>query len=131
MLERTVDYTKLRHQFGRPIASFQAAQHLIANMHIALAAARLAAQSAVFWIAHGHTGTRETAVRADARGSRGQADHPGRAATPWRDRLRDGDRSALVERTGTAGSTLGGRADVAAAWLEETLADTAARRERR
>ena len=36
VLQRTVDYTKLRHQFGRPIASFQAAQHLVANMHIAL-----------------------------------------------------------------------------------------------
>ncbi len=52
-LQRTVEYTKARKQFGRPIASFQAAQHLVANMHIALAAARLAAQSAVFWIGRG------------------------------------------------------------------------------
>ncbi len=50
VLQRTVDYTMARRQFGRPIASFQAAQHLVANMHIALAAARLAAHSAVFWI---------------------------------------------------------------------------------
>ena len=31
-------------------------------MHIALAAARLAARSAVFWIGRGRTATRETAV---------------------------------------------------------------------
>jgi alkylation response protein AidB-like acyl-CoA dehydrogenase len=62
VLQRTVDYTKMREQFGRPIASFQAAQHLVADMHIALAAARLAAQSAVFWIGRGRTATRETAI---------------------------------------------------------------------
>lgn len=62
VLKRTVDHITMRHQFGRPIASFQAAQHLIANMHIALAGARLAAQSAVFWIGRGRVGTRETAV---------------------------------------------------------------------
>src|SRR6201997_5506025 len=62
VLQRTVDYTVARQQFGRPIASFQAAQHLVANMHIALAAARLTAHSAVFWIGRGHTGTRETAI---------------------------------------------------------------------
>ena len=62
VIDRTVEYTKLRHQFGRPIASFQAAQHLVANMHIALSAARLAAHSAVFWIARGRTATKETAI---------------------------------------------------------------------
>jgi alkylation response protein AidB-like acyl-CoA dehydrogenase len=62
VIERTVDYTKMREQFGRPIASFQAAQHLVADMHIALSAARLAARSAVFWIGQGRIGTREAAV---------------------------------------------------------------------
>jgi len=131
VLERTVDYTKLRHQFGRPIASFQAAQHLIANMHIALAAARLAAQSAVFWIAHGHTGTRETAV------ARMHAATAARLITLDAQQLHGGigyvtetDLHLWSERA-RLGSTLGGGADVAAAWLEETLADTAARRERR
>jgi alkylation response protein AidB-like acyl-CoA dehydrogenase len=131
VLERTVDYTKLRHQFGRPIASFQAAQHLIANMHIALAAARLAAQSAVFWIAHGHTGTRETAV------ARMHAATAASLITLDAQQLHGGigyvtetDLHLWSERA-RLGSTLGGGADVAAAWLEETLADTAARRERR
>ena len=131
VLERTVDYTKLRHQFGRPIASFQAAQHLIANMHIALAAARLAAQSAVFWIAHGHTGTRETAV------ARMHAATAARLITLDAQQLHGGigyvtetDLHLWSERA-RLGSTLGGGADVAAAWLQETLADTTARRERR
>ena len=44
VLDRTVAYTTMRHQFGRPIASFQAAQHIVADMHIALTAARLAAR---------------------------------------------------------------------------------------
>ncbi len=52
-LQRTVDYTTMRHQFGRPIASFQAAQHLVANMHIALSAARLAARAAVSLLGRG------------------------------------------------------------------------------
>jgi len=46
VVQRTVEYTKMREQFGRPIASFQAAQHLVADMHIALAAARLASTTA-------------------------------------------------------------------------------------
>ena len=62
VIDRTVAYTKMREQFGRPIASFQAAQHVVADMHIALAAARLAAQSAMFWIGRGNIATRETAI---------------------------------------------------------------------
>ena len=88
VLERTVDYTKMRQQFGRPIASFQAAQHLVANMHIALAAARLAAQSAVFWIGARPHRDQGNGRRQDACG-RGQKDHPGCPPTPWRDGLRD------------------------------------------
>ena len=120
-LDRTVDYTKLRHQFGRPIASFQAAQHLIANMHIALAAARLAAHSAVFWLARGRQATRETAI------ARMHAATAARLITLDAHQLHGGmgyvtetDLHLWTERA-RLGSTLGGGADVAAAWLEEIM----------
>ena len=131
VLDRTVDYTKLRHQFGRPIASFQAAQHLIANMHIALAAARLAAHSAVFWIARGRTATRETAI------ARMHAATAARLITLDAHQLHGGigyvtetDLHLWTERA-RLGSTLGGTADVAASWLQECLAETAREGERR
>ena len=53
VLERTVDYLKVREQFGRPLASFQAAQHLIANMRMAIDGARLTANQAVWWLSRG------------------------------------------------------------------------------
>jgi alkylation response protein AidB-like acyl-CoA dehydrogenase len=118
VLDRTVEYTRLRHQFGRPIASFQAAQHLVADMHIALAAARLAAHSAVFWIARGHVATRETAI------ARMHAATAARLITLDAHQLHGGmgyvtetDLHLWSERA-RFGSTFGGGADVAAAWLE-------------
>ncbi|OBG38879.1 acyl-CoA dehydrogenase family protein [Mycobacterium sp. E3198] len=125
VLDRTVDYTKLRHQFGRPIASFQAAQHLIANMHIALAAARLAAHSAVFWLGRGRLASRETAI------ARMRAATAARLITQDAHQLHGGmgyvtetDLHLWSERA-RLGATLGGGADVAAAWLEETLEENA------
>ncbi|HXO81779.1 MAG TPA: acyl-CoA dehydrogenase family protein, partial [Mycobacterium sp.] len=119
VLSRTVEYTKLRHQFGRPIASFQAAQHLVANMHIALAAARLAAQSAVFQIGRGHTATRQTAI------ARMHAATAAKLITLDAHQLHGGmgyvvetDLHLFSERARVL-STLGGGADVAATWLED------------
>jgi alkylation response protein AidB-like acyl-CoA dehydrogenase len=118
VLDRTVDYTKMREQFGRPIASFQAAQHLIANMHIALAAARLAAHSAVFWIGRGQTATRQTAI------ARMHAATAAKLITLDAHQLHGGigyvtetDLHLWSERARVL-STLGGGADVAASWLE-------------
>ncbi len=125
VLQRTVDYTKARQQFGRPIASFQAAQHLVANMHIALAAARLAAHSAVFWIAKGHTATRETAV------ARMHAAAAAKLITLDAHQLHGGmgyvvetDLHLFSERARVL-ATLGGGEDVAAGWLQtDTDIDT-------
>lgn len=119
VLQRTVDYTVARHQFGRPIAAFQAAQHLVSNMHIALAAAKLTAHSAVFWIAHGRIGTRETAI------ARMHAASAAKLITLDAHQLHGGmgyvvetDLHLFSERARVL-STLGGGADVAATWLEE------------
>lgn len=131
VLDRTVDYTKLRHQFGRPIASFQAAQHLVANMHIALAAARLAAHAAVFWLGRGRVATRETAV------ARMHAAAAARLITLDAHQLHGGmgyvtetDLHLWSERA-RLGSTFGGGADVAASWLEQSLHDETDEGERR
>lgn len=119
VLASTVDYTKMRHQFGRPIASFQAAQHLVANMHIALASARLAARSAVFWLGRGHTATRETAI------ARMHAATAAKLITLDAHQLHGGmgfvvdtDLHLFSERARIL-ATLGGGADVAATWLED------------
>ncbi len=117
VIDRTVDYTRMREQFGRPIASFQAAQHLVADMHIALAAARLAAQSAVFWIGRGRAATRETAVArmraAEVKKITLDAHqlHGGMGYVVDTGLYKFSERARIL-------STLGGGADVAAKWLE-------------
>jgi len=45
-LEITVEYTKTRVQFGRPIGSFQALQHRMADLHVLVRAARSVARAA-------------------------------------------------------------------------------------
>jgi alkylation response protein AidB-like acyl-CoA dehydrogenase len=121
VLQRTIDHTMARQQFGRPIASFQAAQHLVANMHIALAAARLAAHSAVFWIGRGRNATRETAI------ARMHAATAAKSITLDAHQLHGGmgyvvetDLHLFSERARVL-ATLGGGADVAAAWLEQEI----------
>lgn len=46
ILERTVQYTKERVQFGRPIGSFQALKHRMADLHVLAEAARSASWAA-------------------------------------------------------------------------------------
>ncbi|HEY6796980.1 MAG TPA: acyl-CoA dehydrogenase family protein [Kineosporiaceae bacterium] len=45
-LELTVAHARTRHQFGRPIGSFQALAHRLADLHVRLAAARSALTAA-------------------------------------------------------------------------------------
>ncbi|MEU9149986.1 acyl-CoA dehydrogenase family protein [Streptomyces sp. NPDC048417] len=52
-LERTVEYVKQREQFGRPIGSFQAVKHRLADVHVAVRAARSAACYAAWATAQG------------------------------------------------------------------------------
>jgi alkylation response protein AidB-like acyl-CoA dehydrogenase len=47
-LDMSVDYSKLRYQFGRPIGSFQAIKHRCADMLLQVESARSAAQYAAF-----------------------------------------------------------------------------------
>jgi alkylation response protein AidB-like acyl-CoA dehydrogenase len=46
-LELTVEYTKQRVQFGRPIGSFQALKHRMADLYVAVSAARAVIDDAV------------------------------------------------------------------------------------
>ncbi|MCV7300779.1 acyl-CoA dehydrogenase family protein [Mycobacterium barrassiae] len=116
VIDRTVDYTKMREQFGRPIASFQAAQHIVADMHIALAAARLAAQSATFWIGRGRTATRETAIARIRAAEIKKVTLDAHQLHGGMGYVVDTGLHLFSERARVL-STLGGGADVAAKWL--------------
>ena len=51
-LELSVEYAKVRHQFGRPIGSFQAIQHACADMFVLVESARSAAYHAAWTVDH-------------------------------------------------------------------------------
>ncbi|MFC4003126.1 acyl-CoA dehydrogenase family protein [Prauserella oleivorans] len=52
-LDETVDYVKNRYQFGRPVGSFQALKHRIADVWLELVAARAAARYAADTLSRG------------------------------------------------------------------------------
>jgi len=55
MLSATVAYAKVRHQFGRPIGSFQAVKHACADMQVGIAVSRQLVSAAVEAVAHDAT----------------------------------------------------------------------------
>ncbi|MER0480599.1 acyl-CoA dehydrogenase family protein [Streptomyces sp. Edi2] len=57
-LARTVAYVREREQFGRPIGSFQAVQHRLADLYVTLQAARSAAYYAAWAAGGGRPGGR-------------------------------------------------------------------------
>jgi alkylation response protein AidB-like acyl-CoA dehydrogenase len=117
VIDRTVAYTKMREQFGRPIASFQAAQHIVADMHIALAAARLAAQSAVFQLGQGRVATRETAIARMRAAEVKKITLDAHQLHGGMGYVVDTGLHLFSERARIL-STLGGAADIAAKWLD-------------
>jgi alkylation response protein AidB-like acyl-CoA dehydrogenase len=57
MLSATVDYVKVRQQFGRPIGSFQAVKHACADMLVQTSVARHLVNAAVARVAEGSDAT--------------------------------------------------------------------------
>ena len=62
VLEMTLEYTKQRVQFGRPIGSFQAVQHHCANMAIDVQGCRYIAYQAAWKVAEGLPAAREVSM---------------------------------------------------------------------
>lgn len=124
VLDRTVAYVSEREQFGRPIGSFQAVQHQIADCRIAVEGARLAAGRAVFQLGLGEIATRGVAI-AKMHASRAYVDttltaHQLHGGMGY---VRDTDLHLWSERAKVT-EVAGGNADVAAGWLTEGGADT-------
>ena len=61
-LDMTSEYTKIRHQFDRPIGSFQAVQHRAADMYTDVLGARLAAYRALWCLSQGMPADWEVSV---------------------------------------------------------------------
>ena len=79
MLELTVSYAAQRHQFGKPIGSFQAVKHHLANARIQIEFAGPAVLYAAYAIAHGLVETGRAVSQAKWLATRA-ADVAGRAA---------------------------------------------------
>lgn len=121
VLERTVEYVGGREQFGRPIGSFQAVQHIVADIHIALEAARLAADSAVWWLARGERAGRQVAIaKMHASEAYKWATLNAHQVHGGMGYVRETDLHLWSERAKVS-EIRGGTADVAARWLEEEI----------
>jgi alkylation response protein AidB-like acyl-CoA dehydrogenase len=61
-LDITAEYCRTRVQFNRPIGTFQAVQHRLADMYMDVLGARLTTYQAVWRLSRGLSATRETAI---------------------------------------------------------------------
>ena len=61
-LEITAEYTKNRHQFDRPIGTFQAVQHRLADMFIDVSGARWVTYQAIWRLSEGLPAKTELAI---------------------------------------------------------------------
>ncbi len=69
LLDRAVEYAKQRSQFGRPIGSYQAVKHKLADVHIALELARPLVYGAALSLAdESHTAARDVSAAKVAAG---------------------------------------------------------------
>lgn len=68
VLKRTVEFVREREQHGRALGSFQAVQHLLANVALQLDGARVAALQALFLKARGRPAARAAAIAKAALG---------------------------------------------------------------
>jgi alkylation response protein AidB-like acyl-CoA dehydrogenase len=79
MLDATVAYAKVRHQFGRPIGSFQAVKHACADMLVQVAVSRELAAAAVGQLAAEDPGATVASSMAKSYATSAAVDVVGRA----------------------------------------------------
>jgi alkylation response protein AidB-like acyl-CoA dehydrogenase len=79
MLAATVSYAKVRHQFGRPIGSFQAVKHACADMQVAIAVSRQLVTAAIEAVAEDRPDADVAAAMAKSYTSSAAVDVAGKA----------------------------------------------------
>lgn len=79
MLEATVGYAKVRHQFGRAIGSFQAVKHACADMLVSVSVSRQLVGAAVQAVAEGQPDADVAASMAKAHSAAAAVDIAGKA----------------------------------------------------
>ncbi|MBL8471613.1 MAG: acyl-CoA dehydrogenase family protein [Rhodocyclaceae bacterium] len=62
VMEKTIEYARLRRQFGQPIGKFQAVAHKIADMKVQLDAARLLTWRAAWRLEHARSASLEASI---------------------------------------------------------------------
>ncbi len=79
MLSATVSYAKVRHQFGRPIGSFQAVKHACADMLVRISVSRQLVSAAVDAVAEGRPDAGVAAAMAKSYATTAAVDVVGKA----------------------------------------------------